>query len=96
MAVAVVVVAQLKEQPRLQAQGVLRPHSQGEGQGVRLEDQSDRIIDDDVLARLLSFNNVIVTSHQAFFTHEAMENIAATTLQNIKDFINHKPSLNVV
>ena len=36
------------------------------------EDQSDRIIDDDVLARLLSFNNVIVTSHQAFFTREAI------------------------
>ncbi|EFF51091.1 conserved domain protein [Bacteroides ovatus SD CMC 3f] len=39
---------------------------------------------------------MIVTSHQAFFTHEAMENIAATTLQNIKDFINHKPLLNEV
>jgi lactate dehydrogenase-like 2-hydroxyacid dehydrogenase len=49
-----------------------------------------------MIARLLSFNNVIVTSHQAFFTHEAMENIAATTLQNIKDFINHKPLLNEV
>ena len=60
------------------------------------EDQSDRIIDDDVLARLLSFNNVIVTSHQAFFTREAMGNIAMTTLQNIKDFINHKPLLNEV
>lgn len=60
------------------------------------EDQSDRIIDDDVLARLLSFNNVIVTSHQAFFTKEAMENIAMTTLQNIKDFILHKPLLNEV
>ena len=54
------------------------------------------IIDDDVLARLLSFNNVIVTSHQAFFTHEALENIAMTTLQNIRDFINHKPLLNEV
>lgn len=50
------------------------------------EDKSDRIIDDDVLARLLSFNNVIVTSHQAFFTKEAMQNIAETTMQNIKDF----------
>ena len=60
------------------------------------EDKSDKIIDDDVLARLLSFNNVIVTSHQAFFTKEAMENIAMTTLQNIKDFINHKPLLNEV
>ena len=54
------------------------------------EDQSDRIIDDDVLARLLSFNNVIVTSHQAFSHMKRLENIAATTLQNIKDFINHK------
>lgn len=51
------------------------------------EDQSDRIIDDDTLARLLSFNNVIVTSHQAFFTQEAMGNIAGTTLQNIKTFM---------
>ena len=40
------------------------------------EDKSDKIIDDDVLARLLSFNNVIVTSHQAFFTKEALHNIA--------------------
>ena len=50
------------------------------------EDKSDKIIDDDVLARLLSFNNVIVTSHQAFFTKEALHNIAETTLQNIEDF----------
>ena len=60
------------------------------------EDQSDRIIDDDVLARLLSFNNVIVTSHQAFFTREALENIATTTLQNIKDFKSGKVSENEV
>ena len=50
-------------------------------------DRSDYIIDHDVLARLLSFNNVIVTSHQAFFTQEKlMANIANTTLQNIRDF----------
>lgn len=60
------------------------------------EDKSDRIIDDDVLARLLSFNNVIVTSHQAFFTKEALENIADTTLQNIKDFVEGKPLINQV
>lgn len=60
------------------------------------EDKSDRIIDDDVLARLLSFNNVIVTSHQAFFTKEALENIADTTLNNIKDFIKGKPLVNEV
>ena len=60
------------------------------------EDQSDRMIDDDVLARLLSFNNVIVTSHQAFFTREALENIATTTLQNIKDFASGKALENEV
>ena len=49
-----------------------------------------------VLARLLSFNNVIVTSHQAFFTREALENIATTTLQNIKDFKSGKVSENEV
>ena len=60
------------------------------------EDQSDKIIDDDVLARLLSFNNVIVTSHQGFFTREAMHNIAETTLQNIQDFIDGKTLVNEV
>jgi len=60
------------------------------------EDKSDKIIDDDVLARLLSFNNVIVTSHQAFFTQEALNNIAHTTLQNIKDFIDGKPLENEI
>ena len=60
------------------------------------EDKSDKIIDDDVLARLLSFNNVIVTSHQAFFTKEALHNIAETTLQNIEDFRCHRPMVNEV
>ena len=60
------------------------------------EDKSDKIIDDDVLARLLYFNNVIVTSHQAFFTKEALHNIAETTLQNIEDFRCHRPLVNEV
>ena len=60
------------------------------------EDMSDLVMDDDMLARLLSFNNVIVTSHQAFFTKEAMSNIAQTTLENIKDFVEGKPLLNEV
>lgn len=60
------------------------------------EDKSDKIIDDDVLARLLSFNNVIVTSHQAFFTKEALHNIAETTLQNIEDFRCYRPLVNEV
>ncbi len=54
------------------------------------EDISDKIIDDDILARLLSFNNVIVTSHQGFFTAEALHNIAETTLQNIQNFSEGK------
>ena len=60
------------------------------------EDKSDKIIDDDTLARLLSFNNVVVTSHQAFFTREAMDNIAETTLQNIQDFCDNRPLVNEV
>ena len=60
------------------------------------EDRSDKILDDDTLARLLSFNNVIVTSHQAYFTQEALSNIATTTLQNVRDFILSKPLENEV
>ena len=47
------------------------------------EDFSGHIIDDDILARLISMPNVIVTSHQAFLTEEALSNIAETTVKNI-------------
>ena len=60
------------------------------------EDRSDRMIDDDKLALLLMMPNVIVTSHQAFFTREATRNIALTTLQNIKDFEDGKELVNEV
>lgn len=60
------------------------------------EDCSDSVLTDDVLARLLSFNNVIVTSHQAFFTQEAMGNIANTTFENIADFFAGKEIKNEV
>lgn len=50
------------------------------------EDRSGELITDDVLARLLTFPNVLVTSHQAFFTGEALHNIAETTLNNFRDF----------
>ncbi len=60
------------------------------------EDLSDRVLTDDILARLLSFNNVIITSHQGFFTKEAMTNIAETTLQNINDYINGNKLINEV
>ncbi len=47
------------------------------------EDLSDRVITDDVFSRLLTFPNELVTGHQAFFTEEALEHIAATTIENI-------------
>jgi len=50
------------------------------------EDFSNSMIEDDVLARLLTFHNVLVTSHQGFFTKEALTNIANTTLDNIKEY----------
>jgi len=51
------------------------------------EDFSHSGIDDDVLARLLTFPNVLITAHQAFFTEEAMSAIAATTLWSARDFL---------
>lgn len=50
------------------------------------EDLSDKVIQDDVFSRLLTFPNVLITGHQAFFTEEALSNIAATTLNNITAF----------
>lgn len=60
------------------------------------EDLSNRILTDDILARLLSFNNVIITSHQGFFTKEAMYNIAKTTMDNIKNFADGEKLVNEV
>lgn len=60
------------------------------------EDYSSRLIDDDALSRLLTFPNVIVTSHQGFFTREALEQIARTTLGNVRDFEQGRGSSNEV
>lgn len=57
-----------------------------EEEGVFFRDLSDQVIQDDVLARLLLFPNVVITAHQGFLTHEALANIAATTLDNITAF----------
>ena len=57
-----------------------------EEEAVFFEDLSASVIQDDQLSRLLTFPNVIITSHQAFFTQEAMEKIARVTLQNISEF----------
>lgn len=59
-------------------------------------DFSSQGIDDDNLARLLSFPNVLITGHQGFLTHEAISNIVQTTLQNISDFEHGKQLKNEV
>lgn len=60
------------------------------------EDLSNEIIQDDTLQRLLMFPNVLVTGHQAFFTREALESIADTTLSNISAFARGEPLVNAV
>ena len=63
---------------------------------IFFHDFSQHIINDDTLARLISMPNVIVTSHQAFLTNEALNNIASTTLKNIAEFINIGKSNNEI
>ena len=58
------------------------------------EDHSAEIVQDDVFARLLTLPNVVVTGHQAFFTSQALREIAATTLKNITLFQEGAPLAN--
>ena len=60
------------------------------------EDRSNAAINDDVLARLFTFPNVLVTSHQAFFTREALTNIADVTLSNLKAFFDGGELVNCI
>ncbi|QDK39599.1 2-hydroxyacid dehydrogenase [Bdellovibrio sp. NC01] len=57
-----------------------------EEENIFFQDLSGKVLHDDILARLLTFPNVLVTSHQAFLTKEALENIASTTLENINRY----------
>jgi D-lactate dehydrogenase len=59
--------------------------------GVFFDDLSDQIVDDDVLQRLLTFPNVLITSHQAFLTREALSAIAETTLSSLAAFAAGQP-----
>lgn len=61
---------------------------------IFFEDYSGHIVNDDVLARLISMPNVIITSHQAYLTEEALNNIAETTVENIKEFFSSGGSKN--
>ena len=56
---------------------------------IFFEDRSGHILNDELLARLISMPNVIVTSHQAFLTEEALNNIAETTVSNIKSYFEN-------
>ncbi len=63
---------------------------------IFFEDYSGHIVDDDIIARLISMPNVIVTSHQAFLTKEALANIAEATVNNARAFIGGEACENEV
>jgi D-lactate dehydrogenase len=60
------------------------------------KDLSGQIIQDDIFSRLTTFPNVIVTAHQGYFTADALEQICATTLQNVTDFEQGRPLANEI
>ena len=60
------------------------------------EDLSGDVIQDDVFARLLTFPNVLVTAHQAFFTSNALTEIARVTMTNLTAFAEGRPLTNAV
>lgn len=67
-----------------------------EEEGVFYEDRSNDIMEDELLARLTTFPNVIITSHMGFFTREAMQSIAIETLENAYALENGLPLINKV
>ncbi len=67
-----------------------------EEENIFFKDLSDQVLQDDVLARLLTFPNVLITAHQGYLTREAMIKIAETTLENIRAFEEGKPLVNEV
>jgi len=67
-----------------------------EEEGLFFEDGSEKIISDDVFARLLTFPNVLITGHQAFLTREALDSIVRTTLEGVRAFDRGEPLVNKV
>jgi D-lactate dehydrogenase len=67
-----------------------------EEEGIFFQDLSGQVLQDDVLARLLTFPNTLITSHQGFLTREALANIADTTLESISAFDRGEPLSNQV
>ncbi len=64
-----------------------------EEEGVFFEDLSGQVLEDDVLARLLTFPNVLITAHQAFLTREALQDIARVTVDNVRRLAAGQPFL---
>lgn len=67
-----------------------------EEEALFFEDFTEKVIQDDQFVRLQTFPNVLITAHQAFFTHEALQNITQTTFENIKEYIDAGSSKNLV
>ena len=65
-------------------------------EGLFFHNLQEQIIDDNTLALLMSFPNVLVTAHQAFFTNEALEEITKVTLGNIRDFASNVANSNML
>lgn len=65
-----------------------------EEKGLFFEDHSEMILQDDMIARLMTFNNVLITSHQAFLTDTALKNISEATITNLEDFEQNKSCKN--
>lgn len=67
-----------------------------EEEGLFFEDHSDDILQDDTIARLMTFRNVLITAHQAFLTDTALTNIAETTIYNLDCFAKGRKSKNLI
>lgn len=65
-----------------------------EEQGLFFEDHSEDILQDDMIARLMAFQNVLITSHQAFLTDTALHEIAQTTIENLDCFASGEVCIN--
>ena len=67
-----------------------------EEEGLFFEDHSEEVLQDDTIARLMTFKNVLITAHQAFLTDTALHNIATTTIKNLTCFEEGRPCENEI
>jgi len=67
-----------------------------EEEGLFFEDHSEDILQDDTIARLMTFQNVLITSHQGFLTDTALRNISETTIHNLDCFEKGLSNENII